>query len=143
METRLHICRCVLDGAAARGKGDLVTGRIMGVVGVGTRGGGVSTGSGREASRCREKAGWILKIVGDEESAREMCKDIEDKSSSGIKAETLNLIETRQPEGERQTHLIGWVSDVLGRGNSLLNHADGIRGVSMAKLSSWCRLGEA
>ena len=60
METRLHICRCVLDGAAARGKGCLVTGRIEGVGGVGgvgTTDGGVSAGSGREASRCREKAG--------------------------------------------------------------------------------------
>jgi len=82
-------------------------------------------------------------MVGDEESAREMCKDIEDKSSSGIIAETLNLIEENDLKGKRQTHLIGWVSDVLGRGNSLLNHADGIRGVSMAKRSSCCRLGDA
>ena len=88
METRLHICRCVLDGAVVRGNGGLVTGS-MGVGGVGKTGGGVSAGSGIEASRCREKAGWILKTVGDEESAREMCKDIEDKSSSGIIAETL------------------------------------------------------
>ena len=58
METRLHICRCVLDDAAARGKGGgLVTGCIVGVGGVGTTDGGVSAGSGREASRCREKAG--------------------------------------------------------------------------------------
>jgi hypothetical protein len=57
METRLHICRCVLDGAAARSKGGLVTGRIEGTGGVGTTDGGVSTGSGREASRCSEKAG--------------------------------------------------------------------------------------
>lgn len=41
-----------------------------------------------------------MKIVGDEESAREMCKDIEDKSSSGIIAETLNRIEKRRPERE-------------------------------------------
>jgi hypothetical protein len=113
-----------MDGAAARGKRALLAERIEGV---GTTDGRVSIGSGREASRCKEKAGWILKMVGDEESAREMCKDIEDKSSSGIIAETL----------------IGWVSDVLGRGNSLLNHADGIRGVSMAKRSSCCRLGDA
>src|SRR5882762_1963791 len=101
METRLHICRCVLDGPAARGKGGLVTGRIEGVGGVGTTtDGGVSAGSGTEASRCREKAGWILKTVGDEESPKEICKDIEDSSSSGIIAETLNRIETRRPEGE-------------------------------------------
>ena len=56
METRLHICRCVLDGAVARDKGGLVKERIEGVGGVGTTG-GVSAGSGREASRCREKAG--------------------------------------------------------------------------------------
>lgn len=42
-----------------------------------------------------------MKTVGDEESAREICKDIEDKSSSGIIAETLNRIETRRPEGEK------------------------------------------
>lgn len=89
METRLHICRCVMDGAAARGKGALLTGRT----GVGTTDGGVRTGSGKVASRCKEKAGWILKMVGDDESAREMCKDIEDKSSSGIMAETLNQFE--------------------------------------------------
>ena len=41
-----------------------------------------------------------MKTVGDEESAREMCRDIEDKSSSGIIAETLNRIETRRPKGE-------------------------------------------
>jgi hypothetical protein len=35
----------------------------------------------------------MLKMVGDEESAREMCKDTEDKSSSGIIADTLNRIE--------------------------------------------------
>ena len=35
----------------------------------------------------------MLKIVGDEESAREMCKDTEDNSSSGIIAETLNKTE--------------------------------------------------
>jgi len=102
-------------------------GRIEGVGGVGTTDGGVSAGSGREASRCREKAGWMLKTVGDEESAREICKDIEDKSSSGIMAETL----------------IGWVSEVLGGGNSLLHHADETKGVSIAKLSSCCRLGDA
>jgi len=32
----------------------------------------------------------MLKMVGDEESAREMCRDIEDRRSSGITAETLN-----------------------------------------------------
>jgi hypothetical protein len=86
----------------------------------------------------------MLKIVGDEESAREMCRDIEDKSSSGIIAETLDRSEKRRPEGKRRrTYLIGWVSDVFGRGNSLLNHADGIRGVSMAKLSSCCKFGDA
>lgn len=45
-----------------------------------------------------------MKIVGDEESAREMCKDIEDKSSSGIIAETLDRIEKddqKGREGER------------------------------------------
>jgi hypothetical protein len=41
-------------------------------------------------------------MVGDEESAREMCKDIEDKSSSGIIAETLNLIEKGDQKGRRQ-----------------------------------------
>lgn len=41
-----------------------------------------------------------MKTVGDEESAREICKDIEDKSSSGTIAETLDRIETRRPEGE-------------------------------------------
>jgi hypothetical protein len=35
----------------------------------------------------------MLKMVGDEESAKEMCKETEDKSSSGIIAETLNRIE--------------------------------------------------
>jgi len=35
----------------------------------------------------------MLKMVGDEESAKEMCKETEDKSSSGIIAETLNGIE--------------------------------------------------
>jgi hypothetical protein len=87
-----------MDGAAARGKRALLTERIEGV---GTTDGGVSIGSGREASRCKEKAGWILKMVGDEESAREMCKDIEDKSSSGIIAETLNWIEKGWSEGEK------------------------------------------
>jgi hypothetical protein len=131
-----------MEGAGVRGNGALLTGRT---VGVGTTDGGVSIRSGREASRCKEKAGWILKIVGDEESAREMCKDIEDKSSSGIIAETLNRIIVRKmTEGEKATtYLIGWVSDVLGRGNSLLNHADEIRGVSMAKRSSCCKLGDA
>lgn len=57
METRLHICRCVLDGVAVRGKGGLATGRVEGNGGVGTTDGGVSAGSGRETSRCREKAG--------------------------------------------------------------------------------------
>ena len=100
METRLHICRCVIEGAGVRGHGALLTGRT---VGVGTTDGGVSIRSGREASRCKEKAGWILKIVGDEESAREMCKDIEDKSSSGIIAETLNRITLRKmTEGARK-----------------------------------------
>ena len=42
-----------------------------------------------------------MKTVGDEESAKEICKDIEDKSSSGIIAETLNRIETRRQEGEK------------------------------------------
>jgi hypothetical protein len=42
-------------------------------------------------------------MVGDEESAREMCKDIEDKSSSGIIAETLNRIEKKMTRrGERK-----------------------------------------
>lgn len=40
-----------------------------------------------------------MKTVGDEESAREICKDIEDKSSSGIIAETLNRIETGDQKG--------------------------------------------
>ena len=58
METRLHICKCALDDAAARGKGGgLVTGSIVGVGGVGTTDGGASAGSGGKASRCREKAG--------------------------------------------------------------------------------------
>jgi hypothetical protein len=39
-----------------------------------------------------------LKTVGDEESAKEMCKDIEDRSSCGIMAETLNTIE-KQSDG--------------------------------------------
>lgn len=32
-------------------------------------------------------------MVGDEESAREMCRDIEDRRSCGITAETLNEVE--------------------------------------------------
>lgn len=86
----------------------------------------------------------MLKMVGDEESAREMCKDIEDKSSSGIIADTLNRIEKQlNGKGRMQTHPIGWVSDVLGRGNSPLSHAGGIKGVSIANCSSYCRLGDA
>jgi hypothetical protein len=49
-----------------------------------------------------------LKTVGDEESAREICKDIEDKSSSGIIAETLNRIETRRPE-EKKANTPDWM----------------------------------
>lgn len=62
IETRLQICRCVLDGAAERGKGALLTWRKMEgdrsegpVTGAVDR--GVSTGAGREARRCKEKAG--------------------------------------------------------------------------------------
>jgi hypothetical protein len=56
-------------------------------------GGEVSKVAGVEVRRCNEKAGWTLKMVGDEESASEMCRDIEDRSSCGITAETLNEVE--------------------------------------------------
>lgn len=56
-------------------------------------GGEVSKGAGVEVKRCRENAGWMLKMVGEEESASEICKDIEDRSSWGITAETLNEVE--------------------------------------------------
>jgi hypothetical protein len=45
-----------------------------------------------------------LKIVGDEESAREMCKDIEDKSSSGIIAETLDQLRKDDQKGKEGEH---------------------------------------
>jgi len=107
IETRLHICKCVLDGAAECGKGTLLTGRTADTdqsdeAGDGTANGGVSTGSDKEASRCKENAGWMLKTVGDEESAREMCKDIEDKSSSGIMEETLNIVEKGNQKGKEE-----------------------------------------
>ena len=62
METRLHFCRCVLDGAAERGKGAMPIGRNVGAkrsdgVGAGITEGGVGIQSEREASRCKEKAG--------------------------------------------------------------------------------------
>ena len=84
-------------------------------------------------------------MVGDEESARDMCRDIEDRSSCGITAETLNEVEKeyQTTKGRNNTHLIGWVSDVLGSGSSPYSHADGISGVSMADCSSCCRLGDA
>jgi len=87
----------------------------------------------------------MLKMVGDEVPAREMCKDTEDKSSSGTIAETLKRIEKgkQMGKGRRQTHMIGWVSDVLGRGKSPFSHAGGIKGVSMANCSSRCKLGDA
>lgn len=62
IETRLHICRCVLDGAAECGKGVMLMGRMVCAgwsddANAGTAEGRVSIGSGREASRCKEKAG--------------------------------------------------------------------------------------
>lgn len=57
-------------------------------------------------------------MVGDEESAREMCKDTEDSSSCGMIAETLNIIDKDSQMGKggkNATRLIGWVSEVLGR----------------------------
>jgi hypothetical protein len=47
-------------------------------------------------------------MVGDDESAREICKDIEDKSSSGIIAETLNQIEKDDQKG-REANAPDWV----------------------------------
>jgi hypothetical protein len=62
METRLHICRCVLDDAAERGKGAMLKGRGVGAersdeAGAGTTEGAVSIEFGTETSRCKEKAG--------------------------------------------------------------------------------------
>jgi hypothetical protein len=65
-------------------------------------GGEVSKG-GIEVRRCKEKAGWTLKMVGDEESASEICRDIEDRSSCGITAETLNEVEKGNQTKKRTT----------------------------------------
>lgn len=72
-------------------------------------GGEVSKGAGVEVKRCRENAGWMLKMVGEEESASEICKDIEDRSSWGITAETLNEVLRKESRRRKEQCSPNWM----------------------------------